>query len=101
MNLNAQTTYGVTFHYLIVTNSKDVDNEKLTKEFLGLSVTLSLLQEQVTESGSILGKTGMRQKGPRAARPIEIPLWTMIPKTQTQNIVSWPTQILNFTQKTA
>jgi len=74
MHLNAQTTCGVTFHYAIVSNSKDVDEEKLSKEFLGLSVTLSLLQEQVTESPSILGKTGMQQKGPRTAKLINVPI---------------------------
>jgi len=71
---NGQARYGVTFHFAIASNRKDVDEERLSKEFLGLSVTLSLLQEEVTESPSILGKTGMRQKGPRAAKCMNIPL---------------------------
>jgi len=68
----AKASYGVTFHFAIASNRKDVDEEKLNKEFLGLSVTLALLQEQVTESPSILGKTGMRQSGPRTAKRINV-----------------------------
>ena len=70
---NQKSAYGVTFHFDIP-NRKDLDQERLNKEFLGLSVMLSLLQEQVTDSPSILGKTGMRQSSPRKAYPIDIPV---------------------------
>ena len=70
---NEKAVYGVTFHF-VIPNRKDVDRERLNKEFLGLSVTLSLLQEQVTDSPSLLGKTGMRQSGPRTAFPMAIPI---------------------------
>lgn len=70
---NQKSVYGVTFSFN-TPNRKDVDRERLSKEFLGLSVTLSLLQEQVTVSASVLGKTGMRQSGPRTALPIDIPI---------------------------
>ena len=70
---NQKSTYGVSFHFDIP-NRKDVHRERLNKEFLGLSVTLSLLEEQVTESPSILGKTGMRQSLPRKAYPMDIPI---------------------------
>jgi len=79
---NGHARYGVTFHFMIAKNRKDVDEERLSKEFLGLSVTLSLLQEEVTESPSILGKTGMRHKGPRAAKPMNIPI-TDTPTTES------------------
>jgi hypothetical protein len=65
--------YRVSFHFEIP-NRKDIDRERLNKEFLGLSVTLALLQEQVTDSPSILGKTGMRQSGPRKQYPMDIPI---------------------------
>ena len=70
---NQKAAYGVSFHFDIP-NRKDINRERLNKEFLGLSVTLSLLQEQVTDSPSILGKTRMRQSGPRHACAINIPL---------------------------
>ena len=66
-----KSAYGVTFHFE-VPNRKDIDGERLNKEFLGLSVTLALLQEQITDSPSILGKTRMRESSPRAAFPIAI-----------------------------
>ena len=69
-----KASYGVTFLFDIP-NRKDIKNrERLNKEFLGLSVTLALLQEQVTDSPSILGKTGMRQSSPRSAYKMNIPL---------------------------
>jgi len=57
-----------------IPNRQDINRERLNKEFLGLSVTLSLLQEQVTNLPSIIGKTGMRQSTPRTALPINIPM---------------------------
>lgn len=68
---NQKAAYGVTFHFNIP-NRNDNERERLNKEFLGLSVTLSLLQEQVTESPSILGTTGMRHKIPRTSNPMDI-----------------------------
>jgi len=70
---NLQAAYGITFHF-DTPNRKDVNRERLNKEFLGLSVTLSLLQEQVTDLPSILGKTGMRHSGPRKTYPVNIPI---------------------------
>ena len=53
---NQKASYGVSFLFDIP-NRKDIRNrDRLNKEFLGLSVTLALLQEQVTESPSILGE---------------------------------------------
>jgi len=68
-----KAAFGITFHFE-TPHRQDIDRERLTKEFLGLSVTLSLLQEQVTASSSILGKTGMRQAGPRTAYAMGIPI---------------------------
>lgn len=70
---NGKGIYGVSFHFDIP-NRNDINREHLSKEFLGLSVTLALLQEQVTESPSILGKTGMRQRSPRSVYPMDIPI---------------------------
>jgi hypothetical protein len=53
-------------------NRQDINRDRLNKEFIGLSVTLALLQEQVTDMPSILGKTKMRQRGPRNTHPIGI-----------------------------
>mmetsp|Transcript_118302 Transcript_118302/g.232253 ORF Transcript_118302/g.232253 Transcript_118302/m.232253 type:complete len:1455 (-) Transcript_118302:1531-5895(-) len=68
---NQKAAFGITFQYDIP-NRKDINREKLNKEFLGLSVTLCLLQEQITESPSIMGKTGMRQSHPRTPYPMDI-----------------------------
>jgi len=68
---NQKAAYGVTFNFNIP-NRNDIDRERLNKEFLGLSVTLCLLQEQVTSSPAILGKTGMRQSAPRTAKALSI-----------------------------
>ena len=70
---NQKAAYGITFHFE-TPHRQDIDRERLNKEFLGLSVTLSLLREQVTVSSSILGKTGMRQAGPRTAYAMGIPI---------------------------
>ena len=70
---NQKSAYGVSFHYDIP-HRQDLNRERLNKEFLGLSVTLALLQEQVTVSPSVLGKTGMRQSGPRDVYPMDIPI---------------------------
>ena len=64
---------GISFHFEIPDRT-DIDRVRLNKEFLGLSVTLSLLQEQITTTGSILGKTGMRQKKARKSYAMEIPV---------------------------
>lgn len=68
---NQKASYGVTFNFDIP-NRRDINREQLNKEFLGLSVTLALLQEQVTELPSVLGKTKMRQSGPRKAHAIDL-----------------------------
>ena len=67
-----KTCFGVSFHFDIP-HRKDLNRDKLNKEFIGLSVTLALLQEQV-HSSSILGKTGKRASTPRIANPMQIPL---------------------------
>ena len=72
---NDKSCFGVSFHFDIP-NRKDLNRERLNKEFHGLSVTLALLQEQVNHSSSILGKTGRRQSPsmPRMANTVHIPL---------------------------
>ncbi len=86
---NQKAIYGITFLFDIP-NRKDVKHrERLNKEFLGLSVTLALLQEQVTEAPSILGKTGMRQSGPRTAYPVNIPISNN--NNQHVSVVTHPT----------
>jgi hypothetical protein len=88
---NQQSLYGVAFQF-DVPNRQDINKERLHKEFIGLSVTLALLQEQVTKAPSILGKTGMRQSGPRTAIPIHIPLDGTNMKTDTNaTVVNHPT----------
>jgi hypothetical protein len=66
-----KATFGLTFMFG-TSNREDVNHERLNKEFIGLSVTLALLQEQVTKLPSILGKTKMRHSGPRNTCPIGI-----------------------------
>jgi hypothetical protein len=88
---NQQASYGVVFQFN-VPNRQDINKERLHKEFIGLSVTLALLQEQVTDSPSILGKTGMRHSGPRTSIPIRISLDKSNNKTDTHaSIVTHPT----------
>ena len=86
---NQNSGFGITFHFDIPEHS-DIDRDRLNKEFLGLSVTLSLLQEQVTVSSSILGKTGMRQTQPRAAFAMGIPI-EGIDAEHTTTVVAHPT----------
>lgn len=64
-----KAAYGLSFCY-DTPNRQDINHERLNKEFVGLSVTLALLQEQVTDMPSVLGRTKMRHKGPRKAQPI-------------------------------
>jgi hypothetical protein len=86
---NQKAAYGATFLFDIP-NRKDIKNrERLNKEFLGLSVTLALLEEQVTKSPSILGKTGMRQRAPRAVYQMNIPVNNNT--DQNAEVVSHPT----------
>ena len=88
---NQQSSYGVAFQF-DVHNRQDINKERLHKEFIGLSVTLALLQEQVTNAPSVLGKTGMRQSGPRMAIPIHIALDKSDKKTNTHaSVVTHPT----------
>ena len=87
---NGKSAYGVTFHFDIP-NRKDLDREQLNKEFLGLSVTLAFLQEQITDSPSILGKTRMRESQPRTAFPIGIPIDERNRKSQEHaTVISYP-----------
>jgi len=88
---NQQSSYGVAFQF-DVPNRHDINKERLHKEFIGLSVTLALLQEQVTNSASILGKTGMRHRSPRIAIPIPICMDKDNAKNDaTANVVTHPT----------
>ena len=88
---NQQASYGVAFQF-DVPNRQDINKERLHKEFIGLSVTLALLQEQVTDSPSVLGKTGMRQRGPRTTIPIRLCLDKNNNKTDTDaSILTHPT----------
>ena len=86
---NLKAAFGITFHFEIP-HRQDIDRERLNKEFLGLSVTLSLLQEQVTTSSSILGKTGMRQSSPRSAYAMGIPIEGISAKPSA-TVVAHPT----------
>ena len=86
---NHKSVFGVTFHFEIP-NRQDIDRDRLNKEFLGLSVTLSLLQEQVTSTAGILGKTGMRQTKPRTAYAMGIPIESDIGSQKT-TVVGHPT----------
>ena len=85
-----KATYGVTFHF-DVPNRKGINRERLNKEFHGLSVTLALLQEQVTESPSILGKTGMRQTSPRKPYSMDIPIELEANNNKNATVVTHPT----------
>ena len=85
---NHKATYGVTFHFDIP-HRKDINRERLNKEFLGLSVTLALLQEQITTSSSVLGKTQMRQSSPRTSYPMNIPIQKK--NMEQASIVAHPT----------
>jgi hypothetical protein len=87
---NQKAAFGITFHFEIPTR-QDIDRERLNKEFLGLAVTLSLLQQQVTLSSSILGKTGMRQSSPRSAYAMRIPIEGDDTKRKNATIVAHPT----------
>ena len=84
---NDKSCFGVFFQFDIP-NRKDLNREHLNKEFIGLSVTLALLQEQVNHSSSILGKTGMRQSSssPRVANPVHIAM----DKEHSTNVISHP-----------
>lgn len=84
-----KAAYGVSFHFS-VPERQDINEDRLNKEFLGLSVTLALLQEQVTNAPSVLGKTGMRETVPRVPAPIGIPIEGDNTQ-QTTSIVSHPT----------
>jgi hypothetical protein len=86
---NRKSSFGITFHFE-VPNRKDIDRERLNKEFLGLSVTLSLLQDQVTGSISVLGKTGMRQASPRSPYAMNIPV-DGHPEGSTTTLMAHPT----------
>ncbi len=86
---NEKAVYGVTFHFDIPLR-QDVNRERLNKEFLGLSVTLSLLQEQITVSPSILGKTGMRHSGPHTPSHIDIPIKDQKKNKTNPSIVAHP-----------
>jgi hypothetical protein len=88
--------YGVTFHFDIP-ERKDINRERLNREFLGLSVTLALLQEQVCASHSIFGRVqGMSQKAHSQGCTIEIPIEGAVQKQQatlaTQPNFEFPTQ---------
>jgi hypothetical protein len=87
---NQKNVYGVTFHF-DVANRKDINRERLNKEFLGLSVTLALLQEQVTDCPSVLGKTGMRQSGARTVYPMHIPINGTSNCEQRASVLTHPT----------
>ena len=89
MHKNLKSDFGLTFHFEIPTREV-IDSDRLNKEFLGLSFTLLLLQEQITTSSSILGKTGMRQKGPRTAYQMGLPMEGHIPE-QNATVVAHPT----------
>ena len=88
---NKKATFKVTFHFETPSRQDHIDAERLNKEFLGLSVTLSLLQEQITSSLSILGKTGMRQTGPRNPYEMNIPLGEGDDSRHTATLQAHPT----------
>ena len=88
INKNDQSCFGVSFHFDIP-HRNDINRERLNKEFVGLSVTLALLQEQVNHSSSILGKTGMRHSSssPRVANPVHIEM----DSNHSTDVISHPT----------
>ena len=89
---SGKANYGVSFIFGIPKRHDKKQSDRLNKEFLGLSVTLALLQEQVTESPSILGKTGMRQSAPRKPYQMNIPMPDDTADDQpTTTMVSHPT----------
>lgn len=65
-----KAAYGMTFHF-VTPSQNDINREGLKKGFLGLTVTLALLQEQVAVSPSILGMTRTSNCTPGAC-PIEV-----------------------------
>jgi hypothetical protein len=56
--------FGVRFEFKTV-SSKDVDSEKISRQFAGLALTLSMLQSAVIGRRGTIGKVGMRQSAAR------------------------------------
>lgn len=64
----SKNEYGFTIHYDSC-GKLDSKGQQLKQRFKGLSLTLALLQANVTRSNGLLGKTKMREK-PGARRPM-------------------------------
>jgi hypothetical protein len=72
LNVSRSTTsYGVSLSFDLRPTK---DCNALSKEFLGLSVTLALLQANITNSNGILGKNKMRCKTARSNQVMTVPL---------------------------
>jgi hypothetical protein len=72
LNVSRSTTsYGVSLNFDLRPTK---DCNALSKEFLGLSVTLALLQANITNSNGILGKNKMRCKTARSNQLMTVPL---------------------------
>lgn len=67
----SNTSYGISLSFDLKPTK---DGEALSKQFLGLSVTLALLQANITNSNGILGKNKMRSKAPRLNQAMTVGL---------------------------
>lgn len=72
LNVARSTTcYGVSLSFDM---KRTKDGDALSKQFLGLSVTLALLQANITNSNGILGKNKMRSSTPRLNQAMTVEL---------------------------
>ena len=72
LNVSRSTTrYGISFSFDL---NPTKDGDALSRQFLGLSVTLALLQANITNSNGILGKNKMRSKTPRSNQAMTVGL---------------------------
>jgi hypothetical protein len=68
---NRQGKFGVRFVFQTVSNLK-VNGEKISRQFAGLALTLSMLQSAAVGSRGTIGKVGMRQKEARTPSLITV-----------------------------
>ena len=67
--IQATCSYKLSFWFKAAKDEKKIENK-----FVGLSLTLKLLEATISKSCANLGKVGMRQKGPRAPMDIHVPI---------------------------
>ena len=82
----SKNDYGFIIHYDSF-GKMDSKGQQLNQRFKGLSLTLALLQANVTRSNGILGKTKMREK-PGTRRPVTMQVHTGDSKTSS-NVASF------------